>query len=98
MKILLKTLIIVFNDDYYYDRRLNEKSIKITLSGKYLLNIYKIDNSTSYIIYYSYAILLNLKIIKVEKIIKLKVLILEILMKIFYLLIFLLIQMETLMN
>jgi hypothetical protein len=56
-----KTSTIVYNDENSSGRRLNEKSIKTTSSGKYLLNIYDVDNSTSNIVYSAYAVLLNLE-------------------------------------
>ena len=58
---ITKTYTFVFNDNYITNISLNEKSINTTSIGKYLLNVYKIDNSTSNNIYYAYAILLNLE-------------------------------------
>jgi hypothetical protein len=57
-----KTSTIVYNDENSSGRRLNEKSINTTSSGKYLLNIYDVDDSNPDIVYYSaYAVLLNLE-------------------------------------
>ena len=56
-----KTSTIVYNEETSSGRRLNEKSVKTTSTGKYLLNVYKVDNSTSNVVYYAYAVLLNLE-------------------------------------
>ena len=39
-----KTSTIVFNDENPSVRRLKDKSVKTTISGKYLFNVYKVDN------------------------------------------------------
>ena len=52
---------IVYNEETSFGRRLNEKSVKTTSTGKYLLNVYKVDNSSDNVVYYAYAVLLNLE-------------------------------------
>ena len=52
---------IVYNEETSFGRRLNEKSVKTTSTGKYLLNVYKVDNSSVNVVYYAYAVLLNLE-------------------------------------
>ena len=56
-----KTSTIVFNDENPSGRRLSGKSVDTTINGKYLFNVYKVDNSTSNKVYNAYAVLLNLE-------------------------------------
>ena len=39
---IIKTSTIIFNDKYFSDEKLKERSLKTNLNGKYLLNIYNI--------------------------------------------------------
>ena len=55
-----KTTNLEFNDNGIPSRRLSQKSIVNESNGKYLLNIYNIDDSSNIKIYDAYAILLSL--------------------------------------
>ena len=55
-----KTTNLEFNDNGIPSRRLSQKSIVNEINGKYLLNIYNIDDSSNIKIYDAYAILLSL--------------------------------------
>ncbi len=55
-----KTTNLEFNDNGISSRRLSQKSIVNEINGKYLLNIYNIDDSSNIKIYDAYAILLSL--------------------------------------
>ena len=55
-----KTTNLEFNDNGISLRRLSQKSIVNEINGKYLLNIYNIDDSSNIKIYDAYAILLSL--------------------------------------